>query len=54
LSFPPATRTVIEAFLTNLAVRDASASSQNQAFNAILLFYKEVLGQQNGNVNPSS
>jgi integron integrase len=41
----------IEAFLTGLAMRDASASSQNQAFNAILFFYKEVLGQQIGNVN---
>lgn len=34
----------LERFLTGLARhRDLSASSQNQAFNAILFFYKEVL-----------
>jgi integron integrase len=34
----------LELFLTNLARhRDLSASSQNQAFNAVLYFYKEVL-----------
>jgi integrase len=27
------------------------ASSQNQAFNAILFFYRDVLGQQLGNIN---
>ncbi len=36
----------LECFLTGLARhRDLSASSQNQALNAILFFYKEVLGQ---------
>ena len=36
----------LERFLTDLARhRDLSASSQNQALNAILFFYKEVLGQ---------
>ena len=31
----------IEQFLTNLALhRDVSASSQNQAFNAVLFFYE--------------
>jgi integron integrase len=36
----------VERFLTGLArQRDLSASSQNQALNAILFFYKEVLGQ---------
>jgi len=36
----------LERFLTGLArQRDLSASSQNQALNAILFFYKEVLGQ---------
>ena len=36
----------LELFLTHLARhRDLSASSQNQAFNAILYFYKEVLRQ---------
>jgi site-specific recombinase XerD len=33
----------VEAFLTQLAQRDVSASSQNQAFNAILFFYAHVL-----------
>jgi len=37
----------LEWFLTELARRhDVSASTQNQAFNAILFFYKDVLGQQ--------
>lgn len=41
-----------ERFLSDLAQhRDVSASSQNQAFNAILFFYREVLGQQLGNVH---
>jgi integron integrase len=36
----------LELFLTNLARhRDLSASSQNQALNAVLYFYKEVLRQ---------
>lgn len=36
----------LERFLTDLARHhDLSASSQNQALNAILFFYKEVLGQ---------
>ena len=36
----------LEHFLTELARnRDAAASTQNQAFNAILFFYKEVLRQ---------
>ena len=36
----------LELFLTNLARhRDLSANSQNQAFNAVLYFYKEVLRQ---------
>ena len=34
----------VERFLTDLARhRDISASSQNQAFNALLFFYREVL-----------
>jgi site-specific recombinase XerD len=33
----------VELFLTQLAQRDVSASSQNQAFNAILFFYTQVL-----------
>jgi integrase len=42
----------VEQFLTDLARnRDISASSQNQALNAILFFYREVLGQPIGNVD---
>jgi len=42
----------IEKYLTDLALqRDVSASTQNQAFNAILFFYREVLAQPIGNVN---
>lgn len=42
----------LEQFLTGLALRDnVSASTQNQAFNAVLFFYREVLGQPLGNVN---
>jgi hypothetical protein len=41
----------LETFLTDLArERDVSASTQNQAFNAILYFYQEGLGQPLGNV----
>ena len=42
----------LEQFLTDLARnRDISASSQNQALNAVLFFYREVLGQPIGNVD---
>lgn len=42
----------LEKFLTDMALhRDVSASTQNQALNAILFFYREVLGQSIGNVN---
>ncbi len=42
----------LERFLTDLACKhDLSAVSQNQAFNAILFFYRDVLGRQLGNVN---
>jgi integron integrase len=41
-----------ETFLTDLAVEhDVSASTQNQAFNALLYFYMNVLDQSLGNVN---
>ena len=34
----------IEAFLSHLAInRNVSASTQNQAFNALLFLYREVL-----------
>ena len=42
----------LETFLTDLAVaHDVSASTQNQAFNAILYFYNHVLNQPLSNVN---
>lgn len=34
----------LERFLTALAKEDVAASTQNQAFNAILFFYQEALG----------
>ena len=34
----------LERFLTALAREDVAASTQNQAFNAILFFYREALG----------
>jgi len=34
----------LERFLTALARKDVAASTQNQAFNAIVFFYKEVAG----------
>ncbi len=41
----------MERFLSELALRhDVSASTQNQAFNAILFFYRDVLGQELKNV----
>jgi integrase len=42
----------LERFLTQLAVqRNVAASTQNQAFNAIIFFYKEVLAKPLQNVN---
>jgi site-specific recombinase XerD len=41
----------MEAFLTALALDGVAASTQNQAFNAILFFYRYVLKQELGNVN---
>ena len=44
-------RIEVEAFLTHLAVEEkVSASTQNQAFNAILFLYKEVLGHPLENI----
>ena len=40
----------LERFLTELARNDVAASTQNQAFNAILFFYKEALGLELKNV----
>src|ERR1039457_3212195 len=41
----------MEAFLTMLAGTGISASTQNQAFSALLFFYREVLHQQLGAVD---
>lgn len=41
----------MERFLTELALRDVSASTQNQAFNAILFFYRDVLNVQLENID---
>jgi site-specific recombinase XerD len=40
----------MEAFLTHLAISGVSASTQNQAFSALLFFYREVLKQELGPV----
>jgi site-specific recombinase XerD len=45
------TEAKIEAFLTQLALRGVSASTQNQAFNALLFFYKYALKQELNNIN---
>ena len=45
-------RNKIEAFLNHLAInRSVAAATQNQAFNAILFLYREVLNVQLENVN---
>ena len=41
----------LEAFLSALARDEVSASTQNQAFNAILFFYRDCLGQQLQGIN---
>ncbi len=41
----------MEAFLTQLAKQEVAASTQNQAFNALLFFYREVLKVELGKVN---
>ena len=41
----------LERFLTALARCDVAGSTQNQAFNALLFFYKEVAGHKG--VSPS-
>jgi integron integrase len=42
----------VRAFLTHLAVdRDVAASTQNQAFNALLFLYKDVLGRPVGDLS---
>jgi Phage integrase, N-terminal SAM-like domain/Phage integrase family len=41
----------IESFLTTLALKGVSASTQNQAFNALLFFYRYALKQELGDIN---
>lgn len=41
----------VEAFLTQLARQNVSASTQNQAFNALVFFYKDVIEEPLGNVD---
>lgn len=41
----------MERFLTQLARQEVSASTQNQAFQAILFFYKNVMGVEIGKVD---
>lgn len=41
----------LELFLTMLAKDDVSASTQNQAFNALLFFYQECLGKKLEGIN---
>jgi site-specific recombinase XerD len=48
---PNSTEQKIEAFLTSLALDGVSASTQNQAFNGLLFFYREILKQDLGTIN---
>jgi len=53
-AMPPelASEKKLERFLTDLArTREVSASTQNQALNAVLFFYRDVLGQPLGNID---
>ena len=47
----PSTELKIEAFLTRLASTHIAASTQNQAFNALLFFYREALKQPLGPIS---
>src|ERR1041384_1641683 len=54
VSIPPQlpSQKKLEIFLTGLALRqNVAARTQNQAFNAVLFFYKDVLGQPLGDVD---
>lgn len=46
----PDSRSRIEAFLTSLANRHVSSSTQNQAFNAILYLYEQVRKEKIGEI----
>lgn len=41
----------LESFLSALAREEVSASTQNQAFNALLFFYQQCLGQKLSGIN---
>lgn len=42
----------VKQFLTHLAVREScSASAQNQAFNALLFFFRHILGREFGRID---
>ena len=40
----------LEAFLTQLAKQDVAATTQNQAFNALVFFYREAMKQPLGDI----
>lgn len=46
----PDTRSRIESFLTAMAHRGCAASTQNQAFNALLFLYERVRGEKLGDI----
>ena len=46
---PPAGK--MEAFLSSMAKRDCAASTQNQAFNALLFLFRDVLKQEVGKLS---
>ena len=41
----------MESFLTHLALSGVAGSTQNQAFNALVCFYRDVLKQELGPIN---
>lgn len=47
----PSPRGRMEGFLSDLAAGDCSASTQSQAFNALLFFYRHVVGEEPGDVD---
>ncbi len=51
-TFPPTlpSERKLEQFLTALAKKGVSSSTQNQAFNALLFFYREVMGMELENI----
>ena len=47
---PGTTEQKLEAFLTQLAKQDVAATTQNQAFNALVFFYRDALKQPLGDI----